>query len=181
MNHIHGCVSRCSCVCLQSTLMSLISNPKPRFKLGLPPDHHPAASPLITFLNSPLSLINLSKKFAASISTLLLLSPPLRISGTKSCKSSKPRLIRFRRFCSDKMWLLRFCSSLRFSRASLEAAALALEAGAVLRRAVLEQLGVVGVHEGRVRVCVGVCIIIERGVYRAISCRKLRADGRGLI
>lgn len=60
-----------------------------------------------------------SSQSAAWVSIALLLNPPPLKPGTSEHSSSNPCLMRFRRFCSDKIWLVRFCSSVRFSRAGL--------------------------------------------------------------
>src|SRR5690606_13228745 len=55
------------------------------------------------------------KNAAACISTTLLLYPPSLSSGTSEHNSLNPWRMRSRRFCSDRMWFSRFCSSVRLS------------------------------------------------------------------
>lgn len=61
-----------------------------------------------------------SSHSAAIVNMVLLLKPPPLSPGTSSHRSSKPSLMRVRRFCSLRMWFSLFCSSDRFSRGALD-------------------------------------------------------------
>ena len=70
-------------------------------------------------LRSSLPARRSASQSPACVSMVLLLYPPPLSSGTSEHRSSNPCLIRFRRFCSERMWFVRFCSSDRFSRTGL--------------------------------------------------------------